>query len=99
MQYNAAQGLLSFAPVQKTDNFRCFWSLDSGFGTVEITKDTASLHVLYGNLSLSQTGFGKKKPPVRILLDNQRIPFTAKNSCIFIDAVLLKAGQKIVISF
>ncbi len=99
MQYNAAQGLLSFAPVQKTDDFRCFWSLDSGFGTVEITKDTASLHVLYGKLSLSQTGFGKKKPPVRILLDNQRIPFTAKNSCIFIDAVLLKAGQKIVISF
>ena len=42
MKYNAAQGLLSFAPVQKKDIFRCLWSLDSGFGTVEITKDTAT---------------------------------------------------------
>ena len=98
MQYDASSGLLSFAPVQKKD-FRCFWSLGSGFGTVEIKKESAALCVLYGSLTLAQTGFGKKNP-VKITAAGQEIAFTAKNGSVLLAAPLtLNAGQALHVSF
>ncbi len=44
---------IGFHPVRMTDGrFRCFWSLDSGWGEVEITPGGAELRVLYGKLDL-----------------------------------------------
>ena len=33
-------------------HFRCFWSLDSGWGEFEMTADGCELRVLYGELTL-----------------------------------------------
>ncbi|MCB0053177.1 MAG: hypothetical protein KDE24_26955, partial [Caldilinea sp.] len=40
-------------PVRmENGRFRCFWSLDSGWGEVEVTPSGAELRVLYGQLEL-----------------------------------------------
>ncbi len=99
MKYDAAKGLLSFAPVQKKENFRCFWSLDSGFGMVEITKNKAVIRVLYGSLRLSQTGFEKKAAPAQVLIEDRPIDFSFKNMSVSISETLLRQGQEIQVLY
>ena len=51
-EYDMVKGHIGFAPVTKELPFRCFWSLDSGWGQVEIGESSAKLSVLCGSLSL-----------------------------------------------
>ena len=45
--------MVAFNPIRMdSGSFRCFWSLDSGWGQVEIGPDHVDLHVLYGSLEL-----------------------------------------------
>ena len=43
---------IGFAPAVKTRPFQCFWSLDSGWGTVRFEQNQVVLAVLYGQLEL-----------------------------------------------
>lgn len=52
-RFDMVRGLIGFRPVQAIDErFRCFWSLDSGWGEVEITPEQAELRLLMGSLKL-----------------------------------------------
>ena len=47
------QRTLSFEPVQAEDGrFRCFWSLDSGWGEFVMAPDAVEVRVLYGSLDV-----------------------------------------------
>lgn len=52
--FDVNAGSLSFAPVTGGEGFACFWSLDSGWGTVRIEKDNLTLDVRYGKLDVSK---------------------------------------------
>ena len=44
---------ISFRPVRIADGcFRCFWSLDGGWGEVELAPGSAEVRVLYGQLAV-----------------------------------------------
>ena len=46
-------GFTKPAPNRRSQSpFRCFWSLDSGWGVVEVTPKTVTLRVLHGSLTV-----------------------------------------------
>lgn len=52
-EFDMTKGLIGFNPLRAKDGFfRCFWSLDSGWGEFVLTPDTAELFVLYGTLQV-----------------------------------------------
>ena len=53
MTFDMGRRCLGFAPVVEGD-FTCLWSLDSGFGVVELQGSHAVLRVLYGSLTLER---------------------------------------------
>jgi uncharacterized protein (DUF608 family) len=54
-EFDMTQGMIGFNPLRAEDGFfRCFWSLDSGWGEFVLTPDTAELVVHYGTLELSK---------------------------------------------
>ena len=51
--FHMPQGEIGFNPVIKTDRFQCFWSLGSGWGTVEITPSAVTIRIMGGSLEIS----------------------------------------------
>jgi len=51
--FDMTKGLIGFNPVATTGGkFRCFWSLDSGWGVLEMRGNRVELKVLEGSLTL-----------------------------------------------
>ena len=54
-EFDMTQGMVGFSPLRARDGFfRCFWSLDSGWGEFVLTPDTAEIIVHYGTLTLQK---------------------------------------------
>jgi non-lysosomal glucosylceramidase len=52
-EFDMTQGMIGFNPLRAEDGyFRCFWSLDSGWGEFVLSPDTAEVHLYYGTLVL-----------------------------------------------
>ncbi len=52
-EFDMAKGMIGFNPIRGTDGgFRCFWSLDPGWGVVEMASGGTALKVLYGELKI-----------------------------------------------
>lgn len=52
-EFDMTRGMIGFHPLRATDGFfRCFWSLDSGWGEFVLTPDTAEIFVHYGTLEV-----------------------------------------------
>jgi hypothetical protein len=53
--FDLVQHTIGFNPVSMPNGrFRCFWSLDSGWGEVEITPDAVEVRLLGGHLDLQR---------------------------------------------
>jgi len=52
-EYDMSRQKFGFNPVQEGD-FRCFWSLDSGWGVLENKEGLARIQVLYGSLNVKE---------------------------------------------
>jgi non-lysosomal glucosylceramidase len=52
-QYDKGNGFIGFSPKLHTTNFKTFWSLDSVWGTFQLTSNHAELAVLYGEFNMS----------------------------------------------
>jgi hypothetical protein len=58
-EFDMTQGMVGFTPLRAKDGFfRCFWSLDSGWGEFVLTPDTAEIFVHYGTLEVSKIKLG-----------------------------------------
>jgi uncharacterized protein (DUF608 family) len=55
-EFDMTRGHVAFAPVRPGKLFRCFWSLDSGWGQFMLSRDEVRLEVLAGSLTLSSLG-------------------------------------------
>ncbi len=54
-EFDLVQGMVGFHPLgPDRSEFRCFWSLDSGWGIFEADESRLSLTVLYGSLRLDR---------------------------------------------
>jgi hypothetical protein len=52
-EFDLVQHMIGFNPIAiENGRFRCFWSLDSGWGEVEITPNAVEVRLLGGHLDV-----------------------------------------------
>ena len=68
---------IGFNPIVEGD-FRCFWSLDSGWGTFERDNKTVSIKILYGELKITRLALPFLTPE-SIRIDGEDINFKTEN--------------------
>lgn len=98
--YNMVEGTLGFHPVGQEAYFRCFWSLDSGWGTFTREEDTVRLDILYGRLLLKKLllPFLNKMNSVQADLDGKPVACRKTEAGIDFDSeVLLPAGSRLTL--
>ncbi len=54
-------------------DFNCFWSLDKGWGEIEINENTLTIKVLYGKLTLNKIKLPANMKVSRITCDGKEI--------------------------
>jgi non-lysosomal glucosylceramidase len=95
-EFDMARGHIGFRPVQMRDGrFKCFWSLGSGWGDVDISKNGLSLRVLNGTLTLKSIGlnFRKAGPGLSVALAGKRVAAERDGDVIrFKTPVVIPAG-------
>ncbi len=52
--FDMTEKRIGWKPLWKTEDFKCFWSLDAAWGTVSIGKDGMKIEILGGSLPLSE---------------------------------------------
>lgn len=57
-EYDMVRGHIGFSPKWQAQDFRCFWSLNDGWGEFRCSDEQMELEVLMGELSLSSFGSG-----------------------------------------
>ncbi len=87
--FDMSKARIGFDPVL-TDRgrFRCFWSLDSGWGIVEIKPGRVELRVLHGSLDLRTLDlpFLRRRKVSRIRLGTKDVDFDARAGAIDLPA-------------
>ena len=87
---------IGFDPIDsQTDHFRCFWSLDSGWGEFEMTEDGADLKILYGTLKISNVTLPLEVSS--IMTENQEVKFSQQDNQVCFEEMNLTAGQSLKI--
>lgn len=88
---------IGFNPITGNDNFRCLWSLECGWGYVEITSDTVVIKILEGDITLRELELPFVKEATNVTIDSTVIDF--KNSASSITFGEVAAFKEIVISY
>lgn len=102
-EFDMVRKEIGFRPVRMIDGrFRCFWSLDSGWGEFELTPERAELRVLYGSLSLNALTLplteGQAVTSVRV--DDAPVSFiTTAGKLLLNGGVHLAQGSSITVTF
>ncbi len=101
--YDLVQGRIGFNPVRTQDgNFRCFWSLDPGWGEFVLTPDAAEVRLLYGGLELRELAlpFLGDRAVTGVTLGDQPLAYTRSADGIRLDSpAALAAGQTLSVQF
>lgn len=87
---------IGFHPIHN-EEYKFFWSLDSGFGTIEKINNQIILHVLYGTLEMNR--FEIETPNiVNVSLNDEAIACEIKENSIFFNhTILIGTDQKLII--
>ena len=80
--YDLPRGIIGVDPKVNRDDFRCFWSLGTGWGTVSVTENRTEFVLNSGKLTLSALQLPYIRKPGKLLLDGKETAFT------FCDGVL-----------
>lgn len=95
-QFDMTKQAIGFHPVATTTKrFRCFWSLGTAWGEVDLTPGKAVLRVLYGSLTLKRLALdlAKDSNSVKATLNRQRLPCRVVQGVINFDQkVVIPAG-------
>ncbi len=99
--YDMSKGLVGFAPVRiPRTGFRCFWSLDSGWGEVVFADGRVTLRVLGGSLTVNALDlpFARRLKGLAVRVDGQPVAASRKGARISLtSAALVAAGGELVV--
>ena len=102
-RFDMVDGSLGFQPVQpRNGGFRCFWSLDSGWGQFRMTPENCSLEVLYGSLDLRtlQLPFHSAGVTAAVTIDNEPVAFQERDGGISLQTkTRIHAGQTLQVLY
>ncbi|MDD4098302.1 MAG: GH116 family glycosyl-hydrolase [Lentisphaeria bacterium] len=102
LQFDLVRKTIGFRPPRiHAGRFRCFWSLGTAWGEIDIRPRQTSLRVLYGSLTLNrlvldhvQCGAG-----VKVTLGRRRLPCRVADGAIDFDKeILIPAGTALKIA-
>lgn len=100
-EFDMVHNLVGFNPIQpRGGTFRCFWSLDCGWGVFAMQPGQVTLQVLYGALPLStlRLPFLAGAGAVSATLDGTPVHATAEEGTIsFAPAVTIPAGGTLLV--
>ncbi|MBX3011214.1 MAG: hypothetical protein KF832_06890 [Caldilineaceae bacterium] len=99
-QFDMVNGLLGFNPVRTNDgHFRCFWSLDSGWGEFVQTPTGGEVRVLAGALDLRQVKLPFLTGSATVTAAGHPVAASAsEGSFVFNTPVHLAAGQSLQVT-
>jgi len=96
-KFDMVRGMMGFDPVlAKEGRFRCFWSLDAGWGEFEMAPGWAEVRVLHGALNLQVLDLPQtaERSVRAVMLDGAEVPFTQHGGEIhFASPVCIEEGQ------
>ena len=93
-EFDMVRRMVGFNPI-RTDvgRFRCFWSLDSGWGQIDIGPGRVDLRVLYGALEIQtlRLPFLSQDDLLSVTVDERPVPFSfAEGSLVLESGVEIK---------
>ncbi len=77
--FDLPHNTIGFNPLYDTDDFKCIWSLGTGWGNIEINKSFIRLNIKSGSLALSQIKLPFVKFAKRMEIDGKELTFELKN--------------------
>lgn len=94
-QFDMVRGWIGFNPIQpQNGRFRCFWSLDSGWGEFEMKPGQFEIHLAYGQLHLHSLNLPLTETIQGATIDGERVSFTqAAGEIHFPRQVCIQKGQ------
>lgn len=97
-QFDMVKGIMGFSPVgQGARPFRCFWSLDSGWGVVEVTRKSVVIRVLSGRLELNGL-CGALPRSAKVAVTGRPVACTQdRQGIVFARKVLVATGRELVV--
>lgn len=91
-KYDMGRKMMGFAPLH-AENFRSFWSLDSGWGQVAYGDKKVDINVLYGKLGVSCLDVEYADAyPSELIVDGKVVPFTMEDGVMVFAETNVKNG-------
>ena len=86
-EYDMVHGMIGFNPILSNNKFKCFWSLDSGWGIFTVKPDKIEIKVLSGeiNIKILKLPFIKHKEINSITINNKALEYTNKEGILYFD--------------
>ena len=102
-EFDLVRNRIGFNPLVVTDgNFRCFWSLGTGWGTFEMQQNSVTIHVQYGSIKIKTLNlpFLSSREVKEVSVGKSRVKFEKHDGEIsFSKPILIERGQKLTVRF
>jgi hypothetical protein len=100
-EFDMVAGMIGFNPVRiDGDAFRCFWSLDSGWGVFEVEPARVAIRVEYGRLDLKtvRLPFLQGNNLKAVCVDRQPLDYARDGADVTLgQPVRVRAGSSLVV--
>jgi len=102
-EFDVPHRMIGFSPIRTVrGRFRCFWSLDSGWGEFEQKATAAELRVLSGKLAIRTLRLGRigRKKVTAVTLGGRRLAFEAAGGEVRLKrGVHIRSGRALRVRF
>jgi len=95
-EFDMTKGYLAFAPKVNRENFRCFWSIDSGYGEYTQNSKEIRFTLMEGFVRLSRFGIKGIPSVAGVTIDGTPCKYTYCDGILTFDETIIK--EAIVIS-
>ena len=101
-KFDMTKGVIGFDPKQDLQSHQYFWSINEGWGIVEINDNNINLSVLHGSLVLREyhSKLIAERGVQGATLDDRGITFTVCSNAVLFDKMIdIQAGKKLRMEF
>lgn len=91
-EFHLPKKYIGFNPIVNKDDFNCFWSLGTGWGTFSMKKDKAELKIEEGYLDLNKMGVKFADNVNNIIIDGETCTFEFDGEMVTFEDKIIKNG-------
>ena len=93
-RFDMVKKKIGFAPIIHQNDFRCIWSLDSGWGRVELNENGAVITVLSGSLTVRELAIDF--PASSVEIDGTPVEFSMENGAILLSETATASSEIVI---